>query len=286
MTILKDYRTAREFFKKAFPKEEIKSCKTLKKGTTNRLFFINDHYVVRLKKPLEKELFNAEEEQKDLSFLFKNDLGPKPCAFSNNGNYIIQYLANTELTKDDYPSIARALKKLHSLKLETTSFNPIKRLDLYKMDEEYPPLLKELIPLIEHYTKDNLVLCHNDLLLANILKTEDGIKFIDYEYMALNHPYFDLASFISENVLSKEEAKLFLESYFEKPLTKDQIILLKQFIAFEDYLWGYWAKKNYFFTKKKVYKDIYEDKKAAQEIDEEYFDKHPEALKLIEGLTA
>ena len=134
MTIFKDYRTAREFFKKAFPKEEIKSCKTLKKGTTNRLFLINDHYVVRLKRPLEKELFNAEEEQKSLSFLFKNDLGPKPYAFSNNGNYIIQYLANSELTKNDYPSIARALKKLHSLELEATSFSPIERLDLYKMD--------------------------------------------------------------------------------------------------------------------------------------------------------
>ena len=33
-------------------------------------------------------------------------------------------------------------------------------------------------------------------------------------------------------------------------------------------------------------KDIYEDKKDAQEIDEEYFVKHPEELKIIEGFNA
>ena len=38
------------------------------------------------------------------------------------------------------------------------------------------------------------MLCHNDLLPANLIAGEDRLWLIDWEYAGMGHPLFDLAS--------------------------------------------------------------------------------------------
>ncbi|CAD5213901.1 unnamed protein product [Bursaphelenchus okinawaensis] len=53
---------------------------------------------------------------------------------------------------------------------------------------------------IDRAANQNIVLCHNDLLIYNVLYDEktDSINFIDYEYTGANYQLFDIANHFNE----------------------------------------------------------------------------------------
>ncbi len=58
------------------------------------------------------------------------------------------------------------------------------------------------------------VLCHNDLVAANIFCSAGGpAQFIDWEYAQLNNPWFDLAAVVFYLQLSGRATDLFLNHY-------------------------------------------------------------------------
>jgi thiamine kinase-like enzyme len=57
-----------------------------------------------------------------------------------------------------------------------------------------------------------LVACHVDLVPENILETDTGIVFVDWEYAARSHRLWDVAYFASEASLSANECQVLLES--------------------------------------------------------------------------
>ena len=73
----------------------------------------------------------------------------------------------------------------------------------------------------------------------------------DFEYAGLNISLFDIASFISENNLSKNEKEYFL-SQFENINKKD----VQTMINFENILWYYWASYMYKLTNKQIFNII------------------------------
>ena len=56
--------------------------------------------------------------------------------------------------------------------------------------------LKEFYPLLEEFQNDNWspVLCHHDLNPSNIIKTNKGMKIIDWEFAGFGHKKYDLHS--------------------------------------------------------------------------------------------
>ena len=60
----------------------------------------------------------------------------------------------------------------------------------------------------------NLVLGHNDLLPANLLKGSDRMWLIDWEYGGLNSPLFDLGGLATNAGLTKDAEEAMLGQYF------------------------------------------------------------------------
>jgi ethanolamine kinase len=118
-------------------------------------------------------------------------------------------------------------------------------------------ILPKLVPNAE-IGKD-LVLCHNDLLVKNIIydKKTDQISFIDFEYTHLNYYLYDIANHFVEYAgvenadftlyPTRDEQKSWLKFYFQTRPMNEQMInddlchLIDQFSALSHLMWGLWA---------------------------------------------
>jgi len=103
-------------------------------------------------------------------------------------------------------------------------------------------------------------LCHNDWVSGNIGFTDQRDYLIDYEYAGDNDPYFDVMSFITENKLTEDERKEFLDTYFDHPLTSVELLALKAYEDFQNLLWCTWAIMMYESRNHDVYLHIATDK--------------------------
>jgi len=65
--------------------------------------------------------------------------------------------------------------------------------------------------------KVSVVLGHNDLLPANILRAPDRFWLIDWEYGGFNSPLFDLGGLATNCGLPREAENLMLKTYFGRP---------------------------------------------------------------------
>ena len=77
-----------------------------------------------------------------------------------------------------------------------------------------PDLLAEAEQLEAQIGPVDLVLGHNDLLPANILKGADRLWLIDWEYGGLNSPLFDLGGLASNAGLPRDGEELMLARYY------------------------------------------------------------------------
>jgi len=77
-----------------------------------------------------------------------------------------------------------------------------------------PEMLNRCAMLEAAVGQIDLVICHNDLLAANILDDGERLWLIDWEYGGYNSPLFDLAGLASNNALSEAQEHAMLEQYF------------------------------------------------------------------------
>ena len=69
-----------------------------------------------------------------------------------------------------------------------------------------------------HKSSPGTVACHNDLLAANIMRGDDRVWFIDYEYSGNNDPCFELGNIWSECGLSTEQLDELVTCYYGRRL--------------------------------------------------------------------
>ena len=81
-----------------------------------------------------------------------------------------------------------------------------------------PSLLEEARDLEARVGAVSLVLGHNDLLPANVLRGSDRVWLIDWEYGGLNSPLFDLGGLATNAGLSHDAEEVMLEALL-LPLT-------------------------------------------------------------------
>ncbi|XP_018334399.1 ethanolamine kinase-like, partial [Agrilus planipennis] len=145
--------------------------------------------------------------------------------------------------------------------------------DLYEYTFRYESLVlpKEQLRKEIEYLKENLtqinspvVFCHNDLLLGNVICTDDesSVVFIDYEYAAYNYQAFDIGNHFNEFVgiepdtidyskypskeLQYDWLKTYLLEFKNTDSVKDEdiyklYIQVNKFSLTSHLFWGIWA---------------------------------------------
>lgn len=251
----------------------IKSIEEIFSGFSNQNFIVNDAYILRIPLPNKDESidYTIEEETynliKDLNFsekivYFSKETGIKISKFIHNCKSYSITPSNEEIK-----NVAKLLKKLHKSNIQSSrSYDMFDRLELYKKNvDEKDYILKSyeenlIIKLKEIYPKQSECLCHNDIVRGNLLFGYSKTYLIDWEYAANNNPYFDLASFISENNLSSEQEDLFLSTYFGTKLTNLIKKRISLFIEFLDILYYYRGLYLYKNRNLEIYKIIANEK--------------------------
>lgn len=168
---------------------------------------------------------------------------------------------------EDENKYYKAIDLIH--KFHSLDFKCDHRFDLVKMYEGFKSeIKKELIDykdyqsILDRYNhlEYQEVLSHNDLVSGNILFGKQDY-LIDYEYAAMNHPYFDLMSFITENQINDPllREKIF-QYYFKRALNEEDRQTLKTIEDAQNLLWAAWANMLYDSRHEDVYLEIFYDK--------------------------
>lgn len=100
------------------------------------------------------------------------------------------------------------------------TFPPVSRLR-----EEFTELYSALVKL-----NSPKLFCHNDLLLGNVIFTEDcgKVTFIDYEYAELNHQAFDIGNHFAEFPGTGSDSATI--DYSKYPLKEFQLAWLRVYL--------------------------------------------------------
>ncbi|CAF2667776.1 unnamed protein product [Rotaria sp. Silwood2] len=186
----------------------------------------------------------------------------KPCSRENVRKENIARLIATKLAqfhnipseKTEKPYIILSLRRfIQLLNASSIDLSSI-RADIDTIEE---CILPRLISNAE-FGKD-LVLCHNDLLVKNIIYNEktQSISFVDFEYTHINYALFDIANHFVEYAgvdnadfsiyPSRDEQKKWLKIYFQVRGMNQQIIddnlchLIDKFSALAHLIWALWA---------------------------------------------
>lgn len=150
-------------------------------------------------------------------------------------------LSQINLNSQTLQEVITLINKLHHQQINLQVFNPQKFLDQFTKKIGILAELKPLENLIRQITNDffldntKLVVSHNDLIKDNFLIIEEKMYLIDFEYVSLNHPLFDYASFLTES-LSRSQGK-----EFEKmlDLTDKDENKLHKIALYQDFLWAH-----------------------------------------------
>jgi thiamine kinase-like enzyme len=90
---------------------------------------------------------------------------------------------------------------------------------LKDQSSRYNSQLGELMAINDRLEKAvgrvNMAFCHNDMLAANFIDTDEKLWLIDWDYAGFNSPLFDLSNLATNNDLSHQQERWLLDSYFE-----------------------------------------------------------------------
>ncbi len=245
----------------------------LNKGLTNDNYLITvgeQCFICRVPKNDAHQIVHFPHEAKALELIKNAQLDVTTIFYDQEtGIKITEYVPDF-LTFEEYQGsdkikrTACLMKRLHALQQTIGyDFDPIARYHQYRSyvkkawisDARAAEIIQAIqaIPYVP-------TLCHNDWVSGNIGFTNERDYLIDYEYAGDNDPYFDVMSFITENKLTEDERKEFLETYFDHPLTSVELLALKAYEDFHNLLWCTWAIMMYESRNLDVYLHIAQDK--------------------------
>lgn len=253
--------------KKEFKDKDINIIKPLTGGITNDNYLIeidSKKYVLRLPTPSSKKMIDRDTEYKNNTIGCNLNLNA-PCIYFNceNGIKIAEYIEKSDIDVEEFKEneeaiekIAKTIKKLHSSNiLMENDFDIFEKLKLYEditienkgwFPEDYREVKEKVLEIYNNLEREygfSKKICHNDALAENFILSKDNkVYLIDWEYGGNNDQAWDLASFLIESELSKENMEIFINSYLDKEkLDKELIEKLKFFTIYQDFLWSVWT---------------------------------------------
>ncbi|MGL4850345.1 MAG: phosphotransferase [Clostridium sp.] len=220
-------------------------------GLNNKNFLLNyfgNFYVLRIPSLENENNFNVE--HNSIQLLSSSNLIPKIIYHNkDSGIMLSKYIKDTEFnftlfkSKATLKNLALSLNKFHNISIENFPlFNPFYEIDKnfsflqkqnYKFNHNIRSFLDRKSHIFSTYKDSNILkLCHNDLNTSNILFKKDKLFFIDFEFIGLNDPFFDLATL--SWFLTEEERIFLLSEYlgrepkeFEKNKLVDFLYIVK-----------------------------------------------------------
>lgn len=131
--------------------------------------------------------------------------------------------------------------------------------------EEYNLISQKYRDYIKKYQHHNLVLCHRDLDLRNILVNEEGSLLIDFEYSGLLNRNWDLGCYLSELRLSYGRSPMIAAKFWQgledyssavnKDVSREVVNLWSGIV---DYIWSCWSLAQ--ISRGENYKDYFKER--------------------------
>ena len=188
-------------------------------------------WVVRIDGSEPRKLgLSRDAEWRALNQAFAAGLAPQPVYRNPDlGTLVSAYLPGAESiagTPDQQrlQEIGRLLRAIHQLAPVRFRLDPLSRARNYLAQSDREELPEGFEDACEELAASpvELCLCHNDLLAANRLISGGTLYAIDWEYVAMGDPLFDLAVVIEGDELTTAQADTLLTSWNREPLDGTQ----------------------------------------------------------------
>jgi thiamine kinase len=230
-------------------------------GYTNESFHVSDtlkDWVVRINSTKPDAGINRHNEL--LAIEAANSIGIAPGIAHNTNSFLVtEYLQCDKPTVDDLAAIGKLFNRIHALDVNA------KPMDLAQHLSNYYGAITPDLDISSCYAKFSKlptprcatrVLCHQDMTLENLLKCDQQIFVIDWEFAHLSDPAYDLAVFSYTAGLTQDQFTLLLENYSredhyarEEDNLLERITYYELFYALIEILW-------WFDRGKKLHTDI------------------------------
>lgn len=286
---LKNIKKEIEYFSfQIFNKKKI-ICKNIKKlppskKNINYLFQVgNKKYIFRINiDGINNNSFRKTKKEYNSLKLLKKYLPdkkyPYSLYFSKKGKtipfayIIIDYLdgRKVKLKKENIKVIAKKLTKINKTKISFFDRLKIKKQNFNNLDKEFNlkkytiidnlPIISKLYRKINRnviYKKpininEDLYFTHGDLRIQNILENKKKIYFIDYEYLKLGNPLFDIAKLSHSENFEKYEKDFFKE--YKKHIKIKNIH--EKYLFCKDYQIYCWLVSSTKYYLRKIFSDV------------------------------
>ncbi len=215
-------------------------------GITNQNFLVRDagsRYVARVCRELPQLGIDRRNEAACQLAAARLGLGPE-IVFREDGLMISRHLPGRTLSARDLRDqatitrVARLLRRLHDAEGTIVGhflhFCPFQTIRTYahtaeilkaRLPTNLVGLLDDARSLAGRVGPFRPVLCHNDMLPANLLDDGDRLWLVDWEYAGMGHPLFDLASVSANAGFGEDEDFALLAAYRGEALECDLGVL-------------------------------------------------------------
>ncbi|WP_162845959.1 phosphotransferase [Seongchinamella sediminis] len=225
---------------------------TLPGGLSNHNFLVTAagrDFVVRIDgiSPRQHGL-SRQAEYRALASAAAAGIAPGPCYFNPElGALVCQYLPADTAQQVTPADLAALCRRIHRLPRRHHRFDLDARVRRYcslleRCAKPLPParLRARIERILPQCQTRNPVLCHNDLLPANLLYSGGRLHALDWEYCAMGNPWFDLAVAGDGQGFSRDDFELFLSAYLQRQPTADdwqQLALQRLGYRYLELLW-------------------------------------------------
>ena len=207
---------------------DVNILEQLKLGMSNYVYLVkvlNDKFTFRIPGNYADLFVNRRLEKKGIEVLKEIKLGPDTIYFDDDGvkisNFVEGRVLYNNIHENDYDNVAIVLHNLHAAKSnDLPSYNPFDLLDYYEkrissaLSESYYKIKSILIKHKDFLDKQEKVLCHNDAQPSNfVFGIDNKMYLLDYEFIGLNDPIYDIACFGNNNINDGEKL---LKNYLKR----------------------------------------------------------------------
>ena len=246
----------------------------------NRIFgdvyFFNDAYVLKDYHKEDIPLLSLERMKTVYEYLENDKLTEKIIVIDEYHFRKVSKVVHGDVGFIDEPNIhqvrnvAKNLRKLHKHVSEyDVPMDIISNLYKFKESskEKINKVLENRIVREVNNIKDKtpIGLCHNLLNKDNVIYKLESALLINYELANINYIYFDLASYIHENLTSKEVINEFLSHYFGAAYNTLKQRRVELFIPFVSLYYYYYYQTLFEITKDERYISLIDKEKRCLE---------------------